>query len=152
MARFSNVRLRASWTSAAIGSLPIPDPRTWPAGARERFREMTGECGPLDVFIFTSGPVASFYLHDAVTAAGILEVDPSGWHTEDGYPALHFPSSEVEEYSRRLTACGYAVRVIEMAGGGAENGVKAAPAPVIDIASARRGEGPRESRLRKLCH
>src|ERR1017187_5362963 len=142
MACSSNVRRMrrsATWMPASLGILPIPDPRTWPPAARERFRKLTGDCGPLDVFIFTSGPAASMYLQDAVTGVGILDVDPSGWHVEDGYPAFHFDAKSVEEYSRRLTACGYAVRVVELAGHGAGGAGNATRAEVIDIASARRG-------------
>ncbi len=129
-----------TWASASMGTVPIPDPRTWPAGVRERFRELAGDCGPLDVCIFTSGLAASMYLQDAVTAVGILDVDPSEWHTEGGYPAFHFDARSVEEYSRRLTACGYAVRVVKLAGHGAETAENAVRAEVIDI-SARRGKG-----------
>jgi hypothetical protein len=93
----------------------------------------------LDVFIFTSGPAASMYLQDAITGVGILEVDPSGFHVEDGYPALHFPSNDVEEYSRRLSVCGYSVRVVEMAGQNAGSAANRARAAVVNIASARRG-------------
>jgi len=122
-----------------MGALPIPDPRLWPAGVRERFRELAGDCGPLDICIFVAGATSSMFLQDAISAAGLLPVNPSEWHIEDGYPAFHFPSSRAEEYGRRLTACGYAVRVIEMAGSRAEGGGNAARAEVVDIASARRG-------------
>jgi hypothetical protein len=123
---------------AAIQDIPIPDPRTWPAGVRERYRELAGDCGPLDVVIFVFGRIAAFYLADAVTACGILDIDPSGWHVEDGFPAYHFSSGRIEEYSRRLTACGYAVRIIEP-GGHDERAAAGAPrAAVINIASARR--------------
>lgn len=141
MGRSSKVRSMqrtAHCTPAAIGSLPIPDPRTWPAGVRERFRELRGDCGPLDVSIFVSGPVASMYLQDAVTAIGILAVDPSDWHTEDGYPALQFDSEKIGEYSQRLTACGYAVRIFEPAEHSERTAGSAAHAVVINIASARR--------------
>ena len=127
-------------TPGALGRLPIPDPRTWPDGVRERFHELTGDCSPLDVFIFTSGPAASMYLQDAITGVGILEVDPSGFHVEDGYPALHFPSNDVEEYSRRLSVCGYSVRVVEMAGQNAGSAANRARAAVVNIASARNGQ------------
>ena len=129
---------RQVWTPAAIGDLPIPDPRTWPAGVRERFHELAGDCGPLDVCIFVFGSTAAFYLQDAVTACGILDVDPSGWHTEDGYPAFHFNSERVEEYSQRLAACGYTVRLVEPEARCKTTAGSAARAAVIDIASARR--------------
>jgi hypothetical protein len=121
-----------------IGVLPIPDPRTWPAEARGRFRELRGNCGPLDVCIFVSGRIASIYLFDAVTALGILEIDPSEWHTEDGYPAFHFDSEKIGEYSQRLTACGYAVRIFEPAEHSERSAGSAARAVIINIASARR--------------
>jgi len=124
-----------------IGVLPIPDPRTWPAEARERFRELRGDCGPLDICIFVSGRVASLYLQDAVTALGVLEVDPSDWHTEDGYPAFHFDSAKIGEHTRRLAACGYAVKMFEPTEHSerAAEGAARAGAAVISIASARHG-------------
>jgi hypothetical protein len=132
-----------TWAPSAASILPIPDPRTWPAGVRRRFRELAGDCGPLDVCIFTSGHVASMYLQDAITAVGIFDVDPSGWHAEDGYPAFHFDARDVEEYSRRLTACGYTVRVVALAGNGAETaGNTARRAEVVEISSARREKRP----------
>jgi DNA mismatch repair ATPase MutS len=93
----------------------------------------------LDVSIFVSGTVASLYLQDAVTAAGILEIDPSEWRTEDGYPALQFDSEKIGEYSQRLTACGYAVRILEPAEHSQRSPGSAARAVIINIASARRG-------------
>lgn len=136
------IRRRVPWTPTAIGDLSIPDPRTWPAGVRERFHELAGDVGPLDITIFVFGPTAAFYLADAVTACGILDVDdPSGWHTEDGYPALQFDSARIEEYRRRLAACGYAVRVIEPKGRSEQTAAGAPRAAVISIASARRRGG-----------
>lgn len=129
---------RAARTPAAIGFLPIPDPRTWPLEVRERFRELTGNASTLDVFIFVSGPRAVMYLQDAVTAIGILDVDPSGWHTEGGYPALCFDALRISEYSQRLTACGYAVRTLEQPEPSEPSTTKAPRAEVIDIANARR--------------
>jgi hypothetical protein len=128
----------AHCTPAAIGFLPIPDPRTWPAGVRERFSELRGNCGPLDISIFVSGTVASLYLQDAVTAAGILEIDPSEWRTEDGYPALQFNSERIGEFSQRLTACGYVVRILEPTQHSERSAGSAARAVIINIASARR--------------
>jgi len=133
------MRPRAPWRAAMIGVLPIPDPRTWPAEARERFSELRGNCGPMDICIFVSGRVASMYLQDAVTALGILEMDLSGWHTEDGYPAFHFDAEKVGEHSRRLEACGYAVRIFEPTEHSERTAGSAARAKVIDIVSARRG-------------
>lgn len=138
----SNVRRarrKAAWAPAMIGILPIPDPRTWPTGARERFREITGVCGPLDVFIFTSGPTAAMYLQDAVTALGILGVGPAEWRTDEGYPVFQFRADRAVEYSQILTACGYTVRVVELTQRCERNSGGAKRAEVIDIASARRG-------------
>jgi hypothetical protein len=105
---------------------------------RERFRELAGECGHLDVSIFSFGSTAVMYLQDAITALGILDVDPSGWHAKDGYPAFYFDAERVCEFSQRLAACGYAVRVLEPANPSGRIGARAARAEVIDIASARR--------------
>lgn len=137
-AKVHSIGWRQTWTPAALGDLPIPDPRAWPAGVRARYHELTGDCGPLDVFIFISGATAAMYLQDAVTALGILDVDPSMWHTEDGYPAFHFDPERVQEYCRRLSACGYAVRIIEPEGRAERPTGRAAGAAVVDIASARR--------------
>jgi hypothetical protein len=52
------------------------------------------------------------YLQDAVTALGILDVDPAEWHPEGGYPAFCFGKERVENFNQRLAACGYAVRII----------------------------------------
>jgi hypothetical protein len=109
------MRRRTSFAPTGISYLPIPDPRTWPVEARERFRALTGASGALDVFIFVSGPFAAMYLQDAVTAAGILEIEPSEWQTEGGYPAFCFHSERVQEYAGKLTSAGYAVQVLEPA-------------------------------------
>ena len=124
---------------AAIGDLHIPDPRTWPAGVRERFCELRGNCGLLDVSIFVSGPTAAMFLSDAITAAGVLEIDPSEWHIEGGYPALQFDSKKLGAYGQRLTACGYVVRSLEPTEHSERTAGSAARTAVIDIASARRG-------------
>jgi hypothetical protein len=131
-----NMHRKAACTPAAIGFLPIPDPRTWPVEARDAFRELRGDCSPLDVFIFVFASRAAMYLQDAVTAIGILEVDPSGWHTEGGYPFLEFESSRVTEYGQRLTASGYSVRIVKRDGQGSA-GSGPPRAQVVDIASAR---------------
>ena len=133
------MRGKPACTPAAIGYLPIPDPRTWPVEARETFRELRGDCSPLDVLIFVFGRRAAMYLQDAVTAIGILDVDPSGWRTDGGYPALCFDTERIAEYSKRLTACGYAVRILERAELQERSTSTAPRAEVIDIASARRG-------------
>ena len=122
----------------ALGSLPIPDPRTWPTGVRERYRELTGDADSLTVFIFVSRGTGALFLQDAITGAGVLDVDPCGWHTEDGYPVLCFDSGRVEEYCQRLSACGYVVRVIEPEERAERTTGSAARAAVIDIATARR--------------
>ena len=119
-----------------IGELPIPDPRTWPTEATARFRELTGPCGSLDVFIFVSGPAAAMYLHDSVAALGILDVDPSEWHTEGGYPAFQFAAKRISEYSRRLTQCGYNVRIVGMAGTQQSVGMEPR-AEIVEISSGR---------------
>lgn len=91
MASSSGVRRIGARQYASVAanlgvSLPIPDGRAWPEDVRVWFHKATGECGPLDVFIFNHGQVACMYLQDAVTAAAILEVDASEWFTERGYP------------------------------------------------------------------
>jgi hypothetical protein len=74
--------------TGSIGMLPIPDRRHWPGEIRTWFRNATGECGPLDIFIFAYGQVGGLYLQDAVTAAAVLEVDASEWHTARGFPVF----------------------------------------------------------------
>jgi DNA mismatch repair ATPase MutS len=69
----------------------------------------------LDVFIFVSGAFAAMYLADAVTMAGLIEIDPREWHTEAGYPAFCFNPERVEAYADKLTAAGYAVHLLEPA-------------------------------------
>ena len=126
-------------TLAMVGEFPIPDPRAWPAEAKARFKELTGACESLDVHIFVSNSAAVMLMADAVTALGILDVDPSEWHVEGGYPAFQFSPERVREYSRRLTQCGYRVHIVgapEMAG---QNVEKTRRAEVVEITSARRG-------------
>jgi hypothetical protein len=79
------------------------------------------------------------YLQDAVTALGILEIDPSDWHAEWGYPAFRFDSEKITEYSRRLAACGYGVKILEPTEHSERTAGSSARAEVIDIGSARRG-------------
>lgn len=125
-------------TPTALGSVPIPDPRTWPSEVREQISRLRGNCSPLDICIFVSGRTAAMYLQDAVTAIGVLDVDPSEWQTEGGYPALCFDAKRVPEYESRLRACGYAVRVGDLRDRPAEStSTKAPRAQVIDIARAR---------------
>lgn len=124
---------------AAIGDLRIPDPRLWPEGARERFCKWRGNCGPLDLSIFVFGPTAAMFLSDAITAAGVLEIDPSEWHIEGNYPAFWFNVEKLGAHGHRLAACGYTVRVLEPADHGERTAGNAARAKVVDIASARYG-------------
>ncbi|MGA2266931.1 MAG: hypothetical protein ABSH44_00550 [Bryobacteraceae bacterium] len=77
---------------------------------------MTGGAGPLDVFLFDHDRVAALYLQDAVTAAAILDIDPSEWHTERGYPAFVFDAARIGEIQRCLDICGYNVNVLEPKG------------------------------------
>jgi hypothetical protein len=131
-------RRTSGYTPAAIGFLPIPDPRTWPVDVRNWYRQVTGDAhGPLHVFIFHHGPVAELVLQDAVTALGILEVDPSEWHIEDGFPAFQFTSERIDEYSHRLRAAGYIVGVLNPIEKGAQTTEKTERAAVINIASVR---------------
>jgi hypothetical protein len=116
--------------------LPIPDPRTWPTEIRTWFRDAAGECGPLDVFIFNHGKIAALYLQDAVTAAAILEVGASEWHTERGYPAYFFDPQRIGEIQHRLGVCGYTVHCLEPAGQ-QKQPRKRKQAPVVSIACAR---------------
>jgi hypothetical protein len=129
-------RKRQQSVSAGIGVLPIPDPRTWPANIREWYLDATGGCGPLDVFIFNYGTMAAMYLQDAVTALGVLSVDVSEWHTERGFPAFLFDAAKVDEFSRQLRLCGYAVRILQPAEGNKRAG-RPKRARVIEIAAGR---------------
>lgn len=131
--------MKARGTTAsprAIGALPIPDPRTWPGEIKTWYQGAVGECGPSDIFIFDAGQVAAMYLHDAVTAAAVVEEAASGWHTEDGYPALCFSPGRITEIQDRLEALGYSVHVHEPANQQTPpRGRKRAA--VVDIACAR---------------
>jgi hypothetical protein len=69
----------------------------------------------LDVFIFVSDAFAMMYLADAITIAGLVEIDPREWHTENSYPAFCFGSERVGVYADKLTAAGYAVHILEPA-------------------------------------
>ena len=121
--------------AAAIGVLPIPDPRAWPAEIRAWFQNATGECGTFDVFVFDYGQFGAMYLQDAVTALGILEVDAAEWRTDSGYPIFVFERGRVAEIQQRLGLCGYSVHVLEPA----DRQKPATRARVIDIACGRRG-------------
>jgi hypothetical protein len=144
MSRPAKIRAwRTSNTPAAIGSLPIPDPRRWPVNVRNWYSEVTGDDrGTLHVFIFHHSPMmAAMYLQDAVTAIGILDVDPSEWHIENGFPAFQFAPEKIGDYSRRLRAAGYVVGVLKPV----EKSVtrqtarraRVSGAAVIDIATAQ---------------
>ena len=141
MRRHSNVRQESGTERRAhtdASSLPIPDPRQWPAHARAWLREVKGEnAGPWDVAIFHSSLLAAMYLEDAVTALGILDVEPSGWDVDGGFPIFAFDSRRVDEYSQHLTACGYVVRVFEPIGKAQKSIRQLSRAPVVDIAIAR---------------
>lgn len=122
MASSSGVRRIGARQYASVAanlgvSLPIPDGRAWPEDVRVWFHKATGECGPLDVFIFNHGQVACMYLQDAVTAAAILEVDASEWFTERGYPIFCFDPKRIGEIQHRLGIVGYTVHVLEPAEG-----------------------------------
>jgi len=115
--RSSNVHrigsTRRAEDAGSIGVLPIPDARFWPAEIREWYRNATGDCGPLDVFIFSSGQVGSCMLQDAITAAAVLPVGASEWHTERGFPAFIFDAGRIDEIRHRLDKCGYTVHVLD---------------------------------------
>jgi len=132
----SNIRRRSSGASS-IGALPIPDPRTWPDEIRARFRNAAGECGPLDISIFDYGQVAACYLADAITCAAMLEVDPSEWHTERGYPVFCFHPERIGEIQHRLGVCGYTVHVLSPEEHRKQPRKRGA---VVSIASAREKE------------
>jgi hypothetical protein len=104
---------RRAADAGSIGVLPIPDARLWPAEIREWYRNAAGDCGPLDVFIFSSGQVGSMYLQDAITAAAVMRVDASEWHTERGFPAFIFDAGRTDEIRHRLDQCGYTVHVLD---------------------------------------
>ena len=126
----------ASSLPPAIGSLPIPNSLIWPQEIRDWFRDVLGESGPFTVLIFHRGNLGGMYLQDAVTAAALLEVEDAEWHTEGGYPAFEFPAEKIAAFERRLTLCGYSVRIVPMTTSGTE--VRAhSRAEVIDIARGR---------------
>lgn len=91
----------------------MPDPSGWPEEIRTWFRSATGGCQALDIFIFNYGRLACLYLQDAVTAAAVLEIDASEWHTERGYPVFVFDAARIDEIQRQLSICGYDVHVLE---------------------------------------
>jgi len=92
----------------------------------------------LDVFIFVSRGFATMYLADAVTAAGLIEIDPREWHTEAGYPAFCFNPERVGAYTDKLTAAGYAVHLLEPAEqAGEQPAGSTRRAEVVNIADAR---------------
>ncbi len=126
--------------AAGIGMLPIPDPRFWPNEIREWFEGVVGQCGPLDVYVFNHGKIAALYLQDAVTAAALLEVHPSEWHTERGYPAYFFDPARIGEIQHRLGIVGYDVHVLEPFEGRSQTG-KSSRARVLSITVARGKKG-----------
>lgn len=131
-------RRTSGYTPATIGFLPIPDPRNWPADVRNWYRQGTGDAqGSLHVFIFHHGPMAAMYLQDAVTALGILDVEPAEWHTENGFPAFQFATEKIDDFSRRLRAAGYSVGIFSPAQKGTQATGQTARAAVINIASVR---------------
>lgn len=121
---------------SSIGMLPVPNPRLWPAEIRTWYRNATGECGPLDIFLFDYGDVGSLYLQDAITAAAVLSVDASEWHTERGFPVFVFDASRIGEIQHRLGLCGYTVRMVQPAAEPKRS--KRRRAPVVDIGSGRK--------------
>jgi hypothetical protein len=121
-----------------IGALPIPDSRLWPAEIRAWFSKAVGEWGPLDIFVFDYGQVASCILHDAITVAAILPVDASEWHTEGGYPAFIFDSQRIGAIQHRLGCAGYNVHVLTPAEQQKQQPRKRKRAAVVSIAHARR--------------
>ena len=126
----------SSTNPAAIGVLPIPDPRTWPIEIREWFRQVAGDCGPFGMLIFTYRNIGAMYLQDAVTALGILGVDETEWHTEDGYPVFEFGAEKIAEFARRLTSCGYSVHILQVASRTNAGNLRTR-AEVVSIATAR---------------
>jgi len=122
----------------SIGMLLLTDPRHWPAEIRVWFNNATGAHGPLDVFIFDSGQVGAMYLQDAITAAALLQVDASEWHTERGFPAFVFDRARIGEISHRLGICGYHVHVLEPATTASKSPKRKRSAAVVSIAGARR--------------
>ena len=136
--RAESKRRTPRYTPPAIGFLPIPDPRGWPADIRNWYRQMAGDdSGPLHVFIFNHGRFAAMYLQDAVTGLGILDVDPSEWHIDGGFPAFQFAPEKIDDYSRRLRAAGYIVGGFEPAEKIAAHATTGRSATVIDIARVR---------------
>lgn len=99
-------------TPNVVAGLLVPDPRLWPPAARERFNQMRGDCGALDISIFVWGRGAAIYCQDAITALGIFEIDPSEWKTDGGFPVFLFSVEKLAEYGQRLAACGYVVRIL----------------------------------------
>jgi hypothetical protein len=119
-----------------IDGLLIPDPRTWPTAVREWFHRVSGDCGPFGILIFDCGNTGAMYLHDAVTALGILGAEEAEWHTAEGYPVFEFGGERIAEFARRLTLCGYSVRVLQMAGKKEAADLRTR-AEVVNIATAR---------------
>lgn len=115
MASSSKVRRigKHTGTCAGVGFLPVPDPRVWPEEIRTWFRNTVGQWGPSDVFIFDEGAFACMYLQDAVTAAAVLDISVSEWHTERGFPAFCFESARIGEIQHRLGNIGYQVHVLK---------------------------------------
>ena len=105
---------QSSGTGVGISGLLIPDPRTWPEEIRSWFRGATSDGGPLDVFIFNHGRLGCLYLQDAVTAAAVMDIDISEWHTERGYPVFCFHADRIGEVQHRLGIMGYKVHVLEL--------------------------------------
>jgi hypothetical protein len=108
-------RIRPGWAPdipAAHSALPAPDPRLWPDYIRTWWREATGACSPLDIFIFDFGANACLYLQDAITAAATMEIDASEWHIDDGYPVFIFEAGKLPAIQRQLGSMGYNVRIL----------------------------------------
>lgn len=127
-----------SGVSSSVGNLPVPNPRTWPKEIREWFRSTIGEAGPLDVFVFDYGQIACLYLQDAITAAAVLPIAPSEWHTEHGYPIFCFESERMPDIQKQLCVVGYEVHVLAPAQ--RHQPTQQSQAKVINIASIRKRE------------
>ena len=113
MASLSKVRETSTTiATASSGSLPYPDPRAWPKGVRDWFCAVRGNCVPLDIFIFNHGNSAAMYLQDAITAQCILNVEPSEWQIDQGYPAFVFHPAKIDAIRRFLEKVGYSVKVM----------------------------------------